>query len=355
MNQLKIPDNYNKVLLAKRPVGLPKESDFRLVKEPIPIPKEGEILVRAHYLSADPFQRMRLEEKSGYGKTLSIGDTILGRLVGDVVSSNNPDFIIGDFVEGMLGWQEYAISDCSKKRAEYAPGITKIDPNKGSISAWLGILGFPGITAYFSLLETGKLSNHETVLVSAAAGAVGSIVGQIAKIMNCTVIGITSTKEKSLYIKETLGFDEAISYKETKDITEDIKSKIPQGIDVFIDNTGGDIADSVLPCLKQNARVVLVGNISQNNIKTTTARADFQNIIMSRRVTINGFIVYDFEDRADEARKNLNNWLNKDKIQFPQTIELGIQNAPKAFISMLNGKNIGKQLIRLPISQEKNT
>lgn len=355
MNTPEIPDFYKKVILVNRPVGLPKESDFSLVDTPMPIPKNGEILVRAHYLSADPFQRMRLDEKSGYGKTLNIGDTVLGRIVGDVVISNNLDFKIGDFVEGMLGWQEYAISDCSNKRAEYAPGITKIDPNIGSISSWLGILGFPGITAYFSLLKTAKLSNNENVLVSAAAGAVGSIVGQIAKIMNCKVIGITSTQEKSQYIKQTLGFDEAISYKETEDITKQIKKRFPQGIDVFIDNTGGHIADSVFPCLNQNARVVLVGNISQNNITTKTKRKDFQNIFMSKRIEVNGFIVYDFENIADEARNKIGNWLNNKRIQFPQTIEFGIEHAPKAFISMLNGKNIGKQLIQLKISQEKNT
>ena len=194
------------VTLNKRPDGLPIENDFEIRKFQVETPKKGEILIETHYLSADPFQRMRLNSSSGYGKTINLGETIKGRIAGKVIISENPEFSIGDFVEGMLGWKTYAISDGSNSRAEYAPGITKIDLNKAPISAWLGILGFPGITAYFSLIETGKLKKGNTVVVSAAAGAVGSIVGQIAKISDCKVIGITGSERKVDYLINKLNF-----------------------------------------------------------------------------------------------------------------------------------------------------
>ncbi|PPR77496.1 MAG: putative NADP-dependent oxidoreductase YfmJ [Alphaproteobacteria bacterium MarineAlpha2_Bin1] len=344
----------HQVTLAKRPNGLPRENDFEIKQFQVERPKKGEILIETHYLSADPFQRMRLNSSSGYGKTINLGETIKGRIAGKVIISENPDFNVGDFVEGMLGWKTFAISDGSHIRAEYAPGITKIDLNKAPISAWLGILGFPGITAYFSLLETGKLEKGNTVVVSAAAGAVGSIVGQIAKIRECKVIGITGSERKVDYLTNELKFTYALNYKDG-DISKKIKKIAPEGIDVFIDNTGGPIADEVYLNLKLNARVVLVGNISQNNKKNEIQRMDLQNLIMRTRATVTGFIVYDFEKRADEARSKISNWLKDGKITYDQTLEYGIENAPKALISMLKGGNIGKQLIRLPVSIEENT
>ncbi len=349
-----LPIKGHQVILGSRPHGLPKENDFEIKEFQVERPKKGEILIETHYLSADPFQRMRLNSSSGYGKTINLGETIKGRIAGKVIISENPEFSIGDFVEGMLGWKTYAISDGSNSRAEYAPGITKIDLNKAPISAWLGILGFPGITAYFSLIETGKLKKGNTVVVSAAAGAVGSIVGQIAKISDCKVIGITGSERKVDYLINKLNFTYAINYTEGN-ISKKIKKFAPDGIDIFIDNTGGPIADEVYENLRLNARVVLVGNISQNNQKNEIQRRDLQNMIMRTRATVAGFIVYDFEKRADEAREKLSNWIKEKKIRYDQTLEFGIENAPKAFISMLNGGNIGKQLIRLPVSIKENT
>ncbi len=342
------------VTLNKRPDGLPIENDFEIRKFQVETPKKGEILIETHYLSADPFQRMRLNSSSGYGKTINIGETIKGRIAGKVVISKNPKFNVGDFVEGMLGWKNYTISDGSEIRAEYAPGITKIYPNIAPISAWLGILGFPGITAYFSLLENGKLEKGNTVLVSAAAGAVGSVAGQIAKINNCKVIGITGNNKKVNYLTKELGFTHALNYN-NGEISKEIKKIAPEGIDVFIDNTGGPIADEVYLNLNLNARVVLVGNIAQNNQKIEIQRKDLQNMIMRTRATVTGFIVYDFEKRADEARVQITKWIKEGKIKYNETIENGIENAPKALISMLRGGNIGKQLIRLPASIRENT
>ncbi len=253
-----------KVILQKRPIGMPKETDFQISKFQVKNPKEGEILIETHYLSADPFQRMRLNSYSGYGKTINLGDTIKGRIAGKVIISKNPKFKEGDFVEGMLGWRTHAISDGSEIRAQYAPGVTKIDKKIASIPAWLGILGFPGITAYFSLIEKGKLKEGNTVCVSAAAGAVGSLVGQIAKIYNCKVIGITGTDKKVEHLIKNLGFTYALNYNKGN-ISKYLKSFAPDGIDVFIDNTGGPIADEVFLNLNLNSRVILVGNISQNN------------------------------------------------------------------------------------------
>ncbi|MDC0073964.1 NADP-dependent oxidoreductase [Alphaproteobacteria bacterium] len=349
MNKAKLPEKFLKVVLNKRPIAMPKENDFKVISSKLPELKKGQILVRSHYLSADPFQRMRLNKSSNYGKTLDLGDVIKGRVVGDVVKSNNLEYSIGDYVEGMLGWQEYCVSDGSKARAEYAPGITKINPKIAPISTALGILGFPGVTAYYSILETGKLQENETVVVSAAAGAVGSIAGQIAKIKNCKVIGITGTSEKADFLTKKLNFDLALNYNFETNLTKKIIEFVPNGVDVFIDCTGGKIADAVLPTLGFNSRVVLVGNISQNNQKKVSLRNDFQNIIMKNRSKFEGFIVYDFEDRADFAREKLSEWLNEEKLKNFETIEKGIENSPKALISMLNGGNIGKQIIKINI------
>ena len=349
------PDFCRQVVLAKRPQGLPSETDFQIERVPRPIPGPGEILVRAHYLSADPFQRMRLDASSRYGKVINLGDVIKGRMVGDVVESNNSEFVVGDFVEGMLGWREYATSDGSTRRAEYAPGITKVDPEIAPISTSLGVLGFPGITAYFALLHTAEVRPGETVVITAAAGAVGSLAGQIAKLNGCKVIGVAGSDEKTKYLENQLGFDATINYRKSKDFPVDLKALVPEGTDVFFDNTGGLLADGVLTTLNQHARVVLVGNMSQNSQAQETKRVDFQNTIMVRRAIVRGFIVYDFEDRAQEARTAIANWMHEGHIQFPETTEVGIESAPKALISVLTGGNLGKQLIRLPISIQKSS
>ncbi|MSO65943.1 MAG: NADP-dependent oxidoreductase [Alphaproteobacteria bacterium] len=344
---MSLPNINRQVVLAARPQGMPAERDFRVKESPIPEPGPGELLVRAHYLSADPFQRMRFEAASNYGKVLQIGDVIKGRLVGEVVRSNNPRYRVGEFVEGMLGWQEYAISDGSTARAEYAPGIVKVDPTIAPISTSLGILGFPGVTAYFALFDMAGPKPGETVVVTSAAGAVGSLAGQLAKIQGCRVVGVAGSDAKVDWITRDLGFDVGINYKTTPDLLAAIRTACPERVNVFFDNTGGTIADSVLPHLAKNARVVVVGNIAQNNRVEKEKRLDPNSYIMSARATMRGFIVYDYEHRADEARGAIARWLKLDRIKFRETISEGIETAPRAFISMLHGGNIGKQLIRL--------
>ena len=342
-----LPNRNRKVVLARRPNGMPVEEDFRLVDDPVPEAGPGELLVRAHYLSADPFQRMRLDAGSSYGKTLDIGDVIKGRMVGEVVQSNHADYRVGEFVEGMLGWQTYAISDGSTARAEYAPGITKADPSIAPISTYLGILGFPGVTAYFAMLEVCDPQPGETVVVTGAGGAVGSLAGQLAKIRDCRVVGVAGSDEKLDHVTGELGFDSGINYRTTSDVLADLQRLCPDRINVHFDNVGGDIAYAILQHLARDARIVLVGNISQNNLPEKQMRPDVTGFLMAARAMTKGFIVYDYENRADEARKAIAGWLAEGKIHYRETIADGIDRAPAAFISMLQGGNIGKQLIRL--------
>ncbi len=343
----RLPNMNRKVVMANRPVGLPKLSDFAIVEAPIPEPKNGEMLVRAHYLSADPLQRYRMDAVSGYGKVLAEGDVLKGRLVGEVVQSRHPDYKVGDFVEGMLGWQEYAISDGSTKRAEYAPGIARVDPKIAPISTSLGILGFPGVTAYFALLEICKPKAGETVVISSAAGAVGSLAGQIAKIMGARVVGLTSTQDKLDWITGELGFDVGINYRTTPDLLAALKQAAPNKIDAHFDNVGGDISDTILQHMAWHSRIALVGNMSRSDKTDRPPRMEYQQYLMSSRVLMQGFIVYDYEDRADEARRAIAGWLREGKIKYRETVVDGFENAPAAFISVMTGGNIGKQLVRL--------
>jgi len=343
----RLPNMNRKIVMARRPVGLPKLDDFAIVETPIPEPKDGEMLVRAHYLSADPLQRYRMDAVSGYGKTLAEGDVVKGRLVGEIVQSRHPDYKVGEFVEGMLGWQEYAISDGSTKRAEYAPGIARVDPKVAPISTSLGILGFPGVTAYFALTEICKPKAGETVVVTGAAGAVGSLAGQIAKFMGARVVGIAGSDEKVQHITRDLGFDAGINYKTTPDMLAALKAACPNKIDCHFDNVGGEIADAILQHMAWHSRIALVGNISRKDRSDMPKRPEYQTLVMSNRVLMQGFIVYDYEDRADEARRAIGGWLREGKIKYRETVVDGFENAPAAFISVMTGGNIGKQLIRL--------
>jgi NADPH-dependent curcumin reductase CurA len=340
--------NFNRqIVLAARPQGLPRETDFQLVETPIPVPGPGEILVRAHYLSADPLQRIRMEPSSTYGATIPLGDVIWGRLVGEVVQSNNGDYPIGCFVEGMLGWQDYAISDGGGRRAAYAPGVTRVDPTIAPISTSLGILGMPGVTAYFALLELGRPKAGETVLVSAAAGMVGSLAGQIARILGCRVVGLVGNDEKVTYLTKELGFDAAINYRTTQDLLAALQIACPGGIDVYFDNVGGPIRDTALRHLRYGARVALVGRIASMNDQQPPMCPDPQVPLMHARASMHGFIVYDYEDRADECRSAIAAWLREGRISYRESVVDGLENAPHALIAVLRGDNIGKQLVRL--------
>ncbi len=333
------PPRNRQIVLAARPVGLPKPSDFRLVETPIPEPGPGEFLVRARYLSLDPYMRGRMSEAPSYARSLAIGEVMVGAIVGEVVRSHHPDFAAGDVIEERLGWQEYAVSRGTEAR--------KIDPSLAPISTALGVLGMPGLTAYFGLLEVGQPKPGETVVVSAAAGAVGAIVGQIAKLGGCRAVGLAGSKEKVEYIVRELGFDAGIDYKSAADLDAALAEACPRGIDVYFDNVGGRIAEAVSRHVNPFARFAVCGLISQYNLEKPELAPRNERFVLVNRVRVQGFIVWDFAARREPALRQLAEWLRQGKLKYREAIVDGLENAPAAFLGMLQGKNVGKQLVRI--------
>ncbi len=328
------------ITLAARPVGYPKESDFKLVEAPIPTPEAGQVLVKTLYLSVDPYMRGRMNQARSYAAGVEFNEVMVGGVIAQVVESKHADFTVGDIVNAHIGWQEYGISG--------GDGLRKIDPSIAPISTGIGILGMPGLTAYFGLLEVGKLQDGETVFVSGAAGAVGSVVGQIAKIKGCQVIGSAGTDEKIAYITNELGFDEAFNYKDVNDYPAELAELCPDGIDVYFDNVGGQITDAVFPNLRVKGRVVICGQISQYNLESPETGPRFLWYMITKRARIEGFLVSDFSERYAAGLVQMAEWLQQGKLKYQETVaEGGIESAPKAFISMLKGGNIGKQLVKI--------
>ena len=328
------------ITLAARPVGYPKTSDFNLVEAAMPTPGEGEVLVKSLYLSVDPYMRGRINQAKSYAANVQIGDVMVGGVIAEVAASKHADFEVGDIVNAHIGWQEYGVAGGDELR--------KIDPGLAPISTGAGILGMPGLTAYFGLLEVGKLQEGETVFVSGAAGAVGTVVGQIAKIKGCRVIGTAGTDEKVAYILDELGFDAAFNYKNVSDYTAKLAELCPDGIDVYFDNVGGRITDAVFPNLRIKGRVVICGQISQYNLENPEVGPRFLWNLITKRARIEGFLVFEFADRHPEALVQMGEWVQQGKLKYRETIaEGGIAAAPAAFISMLKGGNIGKQLVKI--------
>ncbi|MCG9133979.1 NADP-dependent oxidoreductase [Candidatus Poribacteria bacterium] len=328
------------ITLASRPIGYPKESDFNLVEVPIPKPENGQVLVKTIYLSVDPYMRGRINASKSYAANVEIDEVMVGGVVAQVIESKHPDFRIGDIVNANIGWQEYG--------ATPVDGLRKIDPTIAPISTGAGILGMPGLTAYFGLLEVGQLQELETVFVSGAAGAVGSVVGQIAKIKGCRVVGSAGTDEKVDYIVDELGFDAAFNYNSVTDYHTELQKLLPDGIDVYFDNVGGEITDAVFPNLRIKGRVVICGQISQYNLEKPEMGPRFLWHMIAKRARIEGFLVFEFADQHANALVEMAEWLQQGKLKYHETIEEGgIENAPAAFISMLKGGNIGKQLVKI--------
>ena len=334
-----MPTMNRQITLAARPVGMPKESDFRIVESPVPNPGRGEVLVRTLYLSVDPYMRGRLTGVTTYARGLDLGDVIVGGVVGRVLESNDPRCAPGDIVEGMLGWQEYA--------AAPAKSLRRIDPAAGPISSALYVLGMPGLTAYFGLLEICRPQPGETVVVSGAAGAVGSLVGQIARIKRCRAIGIAGTDEKVRFLVDELGFDSAFNYHETPDLAAQLKELCPNGIDVYFDNVGGAITDAVMQRLASHARVAVCGQISQYNSTEPQMGPRWLSQLVVRQARVEGFLVTQFADRYEAGLHQLSTWLKEGRLRYREDIVDGLENAPQAFIRMLEGKNIGKQLVKV--------
>lgn len=329
------------ILVAARPEGMPKESDFKLAESPMPKPAEGQALVQNVYLSVDPYMRGRLTGVRSYADPVNIGDVMLGGTVSKVVESRDPSLKPGDFVLGFLGWQDYAVAK--------AKDLQKLDPSMAPPSAALSVLGMPGMTAYFGLLEIGKPREGETVVVSGAAGAVGSLVGQIAKIKGCRAVGIAGTDRKVEWLTGELGFDSAFNYKTTQDYTAKLKELCPLGIDVYFDNVGGPISDAALRLINTRARIAICGQISQyNNIDRNAdvgPRIFTQLLVKTARVE--GFLVFQFADRYAEGIRQMASWLREGRIKYREEFTEGLESAPRAFIGMLRGENMGKQLVRV--------
>ncbi|MFX1253399.1 MAG: NADP-dependent oxidoreductase [Promethearchaeota archaeon] len=330
--------------LAARPVGLIKESDFNWVEEPIPTPDEGEILVRNIYLSLDPTNRTWMNKEATYLPAMAIGAVMRGTAIGVVEVSHNKNFQRGDLVIGILGWQDYAVSDGKR--------LTKLSKDLSvPLPGFLGVLGFIGLTAYFGLLDIGMPKPGETLVVSAAAGAVGSLVGQIGKIKGCHVVGIAGTEEKCRWITETLGFDAAINYK-TESVHEGLQKYCSKGVDVYFDNVGGKILDTVLRHINLKARIVLCGLISQYNaVEPVPGPYNFYRIL-TKRARVEGFIVLDYVNRADEALADLGRWMAEGKLKYRVDIVDGLENAPKAINKLFDGSNKGKLIVK--VSEEPN-
>lgn len=334
-----LPGVNHQIVLAAVPVGMPKESDFRVVDGLMPHPGAGEALVRSLYLSVDPYVRGRLTGQTTYAKGLQVGEVIVGAAVGEVIASNDPRLARGDLVEGMLGWQEYAVAS--------AKALRKIDAEKFPITTALYALGMPGMTAYFGLLDICKPQAGETVVVSAAAGAVGSLVGQIAKLKRCRAIGIAGSNEKIRYITRELGFDGGFNYKDTTDYQAKLRELCPNGVDVYFDNVGGPITDAVMRSINTRARVAVCGQISQYNAEGPEMGPRWLRQLVIKQAKVEGFLVQQFAERYEEGLKQMSTWLREKKIRYREEIVEGLENAPKAFIAMLEGKNIGKQLVKI--------
>jgi NADPH-dependent curcumin reductase CurA len=327
------------ITLAAAPVGMPQESDFRLMESPLPHAGAGEALVRTLYLSVDPYMRGRISGRNSYARGIQPGEVMIGGAVGRVVESNDPRLAPGDIVEGMLGWQDYA--------AAPAKTLRKLDPNAAPISTALYVLGMPGLTAYFGLLDICHPQPGETVVISGAAGAVGSLVGQIARIKRCRTIGIAGSPEKIRYITSDLGFDAGFNYKETSDYTARLKPLCPNGIDVYFDNVGGAISDAVLRLINVRARISICGQISQYNVENPEPGPRWFGQLVVKRARAQGFLVSDYAERFSEGFQAMGQWLMQGKLKYREDVAQGLENAPQAFIGMLQGRNLGKQLVQV--------
>jgi len=326
------------IVLAARPEGAPQESDFKLVERPLPPLHAGTFLARTEFFSVDPYMRIRISDES-YAEPTNIGDVMLGGAVGTVVESKHPDYHPGDAVAGEWGWQEYAVSD--------GKGVRRLDASVAPVSTALGVLGMPGMTAYFGLLEIGRPKEGETVFISGAAGAVGSLVGQIARLKGCRVFGSTGSDEKVAYLEKELRFDGAFNHKEVRDCAAKLEELCPSGLDIFYDNVGGPVSDAAFGSLAVGARVVVCGQISQYNNRTLARGPRMLWRLVAQRARAEGFMVYQFADRFPEGLRQMSQWIREGRITYRETITDGIENAPKAFIGLFTGQNIGKQLVRV--------
>lgn len=327
-----------KILLVNRPKGTPQKSDFRFEEAAVPELQNDQVLVKTIYLSVDPYMRGRMSDRKSYIPPFELNEVISGGVVGQVVESRSGELAEGDFVIGNLGWQRYnVVSDAE---------VRKLDPSLAPLTANLGVLGMTGLTAYFGLLDIGNPQEGETVVVSGAAGAVGTIVGQIAKIKGARVVGIAGSDEKIVYLKEELGFDEAINYK-TEKVYEALKTACPDGVDVYFDNVGGEISDSVLGLINKGARIPICGQIALYNLEKADVGPRMQSQLLINSALMKGFIVSDYAAHFEEGAIELAKWLKEGKLSYSENIVDGFENTIDAFLGLFTGENTGKQLVKV--------
>lgn len=326
------------IRLAARPVGVPKRSDWDISTVEVPTPEEGQVLVKTIYISLDPAMRGWMNDAKSYIRPVRIGEVMRAGTVGVVVESKSDKFKSGDYVMANLGVQQYGVTD-----AKY---LQKINPNLAPLQTYLSTLGMPGMTAYFGLLEVGKPQAGETVLVSGAAGAVGSVVGQVAKIKGCRVVGIAGGQDKCAYLVDELGFDAAIDYK-SENVKKAIKAACPNGVDVYFDNVGGDILDAALTQINMKARIVICGAISQYNNTTPVKGPSNYLSLLVNRATMTGIVVFDYQDRYMEGAMQLGQWLAEGKLKTKEHIEHGIDNFPEVLMQLFTGNKLGKLILKV--------
>ena len=325
------------VLLASRPQGWVREENFRIVDAPVPDPGPGEVLVRGEWLSLDPYMRGRMNEAKSYTAPVEIGQVMVGQVVGEVLESRDPAFSVGDKVLASLGWQLYGVAA--------AKSLRKIDASRAPVTYYLGVLGMPGMTAWFGLSEIAKPKGGETLVVSAASGAVGSVVGQLARIAGCRVVGIAGGKAKCAYVVDELGFDASIDYK-ADDVLQRLRETCPDGVDVYFENVGGALLDALLAVMNRFSRIVICGLVAEYNATEPYGYKRLRSILVNR-IRMQGMLVFDWEARYGEALEALGGHLASGKLKYRESIVEGIDNAPKGLIGLLRGENFGKQLVRL--------
>ncbi len=328
-----------KIILKNRPVGQVEKANFDLVEEDLREPDIGEILVKSSLISVDPYMRNRMNSFKSYVAPYEVGQVIEGDATGTVMQSNSEQFGVGDIVHGSWGWQEYATVQENS--------LTKINVELAPESAYLGVLGLTGLTAYFGLLEIGQPVEGDTVVISGAAGSTGSIAGQIARIKGCRVIGITGSDQKTEFLEKELEFDAAINYKAWPNVRKPLMKVCPGGVDVYFDNVGGDISDSVFYLINDHARIILCGQISQYNQGRISTGPRLHSLLLIHRARMQGFIVYDYRKKFNEAISRLADWLNSGQLTNQVNIIQGFEQVPDAFLGLFEGENIGKQLVKI--------
>ena len=332
-------DSTREWVFAERPDGEPDMDSFELRESDVPDPEHGQLLVRVRYLSVDPYMRGRMRDAESYAEPWSVGDVMAGAVVGEVVDSESDAYDAGDLVTGNGTWADYSLLDAD----EVAP----VDPSVADLPAYLGVLGMPGRTAYFGLLDVGEPKPGDTVVVSGAAGAVGSVVGQIAKRNGCRVVGFAGSDEKTAWLTDDLGFDAAINYKDVDDYREALDDAAPDGVDVYFDNVGGPITDAVFTKLNVDARVAVCGQIAHYNDESVPTGPRKLPQLIAARAKVEGLLVGDYVTRFEEASERLGQWVAAGELGHRETVVEGLEDAPDAFLGLFSGDNIGKQVVRV--------